>query len=46
MRSLFSYVRVLPAFRMYRACKVRHFNAYDCMHAATIMTPFSFDLII
>ena len=24
LRSLFCYVRVLPAYRMYRVCKVRH----------------------
>ena len=46
MRSLFSYVRVLPAFRMYRACKVRHFLSSDCMHAASIVIHSSLDLII
>jgi hypothetical protein len=26
IRSLFSYVRILPAYRLYRACKVRYIS--------------------
>ncbi len=34
LRSLYTYVRILPAYKMYRACKVRaHVRA--CMHVCT-----------
>lgn len=49
LRSLFTYVRILPAYKMFKACKVRNskqfFQANVSAHAAKPVTSLSIAVV-